>query len=71
MIEQAYPYLILIGLTIGGVMATLWLHARKASRINLALIRLNEQLRFDVPAFLAGCWPLLEKSAAPRSPTTV
>lgn len=62
MIEQAYPYLILIGLTIGAVMATLWLHARKASRINLALIRLNEQSGCDLPAFLAGCWPLLEKS---------
>ncbi len=59
MIEQAYLYLILIGFTMLGVLLTLWHHARRASRINLALIRLNEQCGFDLPSFLDGAWHLL------------
>jgi hypothetical protein len=63
MIEQLHPYLILVGLTIGAVMAALWFKARKASRVNLGLIRLNEQCALDAPAFLAQAWSLLAKSS--------
>ncbi|MES2324233.1 MAG: ATP-binding protein [Pseudomonadota bacterium] len=62
MIEQVYLYLILVGVTIGSVMAALWYKARKAGRVNLALIRLNEQHAFDAPSFLGGAWTLLAKS---------
>lgn len=62
MIEQVYLYLILIGVTIGAVMAALWYKARKAGRVNLALIRLNEQHAFDAPSFLGGAWALLARS---------
>lgn len=62
MIEQVYLSLILVGVTIGAVMAALWYKARKAGRVNLALIRLNEQHAFDAPSFLAGAWALLAKS---------
>jgi signal transduction histidine kinase len=62
MIDQLSPYLILVGLTIGAVMAALWFKARKASRVNLGLIRLNEQCAFDAPAFLLQAWSLLGKS---------
>ena len=63
MIEQLSPYLILVGLTIGAVMAALWFKSRQASRINLALIRLNEHCAFDAPAFLAQAWGLLATSS--------
>ncbi len=63
MIEQVYLYLILVGATIGGVLATLWYKARRASMLNLALIRLNEQNAYDTPAFLAAAWPLLAQSS--------
>lgn len=63
MIEQVYLSLILIGVTIGAVMATLWYKARRSGLLNLELIRLNEQLGFDLPAFLAQAWPLLERSS--------
>jgi signal transduction histidine kinase len=59
MIEQIYLAFILMGITIGAVVAALWYQARKASRINLALIRLNEQHSFDTPIFLVEAWPLL------------
>lgn len=59
---QIHLYLILVGLTIAAVMAILWFKARKASRINLQLIRLNEQCAFDVPAFIAQAWSLLARS---------
>ncbi len=62
MIDQLYPYLILIGMTIGAVMAALWYKARNASRLNLALIRLNEQNAFDMLAFLGQAWSLLAQS---------
>ena len=62
MIEQLHPYLILIGLTIGAVMAALWYKARRASHVNLALIRLNEQCGFDAPLFLAQAPGLLAPS---------
>ncbi|HEY0061333.1 MAG TPA: ATP-binding protein [Telluria sp.] len=63
MIEQAHLYLILIGLTIGAVMAALWYKARQASMLNLELIRLNEQLGFDAPSFLRHAWDLLAQSS--------
>ncbi|HEY8608072.1 MAG TPA: HAMP domain-containing sensor histidine kinase [Noviherbaspirillum sp.] len=62
MIEGLYPYLILAGCTIGAVLAVLSYQARKYSRINLALIRLNEQLAFDTPDFLRDAWPLLSRA---------
>jgi signal transduction histidine kinase len=62
MLEQLYPILIIIGATIGAVLAYLWLQARRASNVSLALIRLNEQLQFDTPAFLRSAWPLLSQS---------
>lgn len=62
MIDHLHPYLILVGLTIGAVMAALWYKARQASRRNLALIRLNEQCAFDAPSFLAQAWSLLAQS---------
>ena len=62
MISQIYPYLILIGATIGAVLYTLWRQARRISRVNIALIRLNEQLDFDTPAFLRAAWKLLAQA---------
>lgn len=62
MIEQIYLAFILMGITIAAVVAALWYQARKASRINLGLIRLNEQHHFDTPIFLEQAWPLLEQA---------
>ena len=62
MLNQLYPIFILVGLTIGAVLAYLWWQARAASDLNLALIRLNEEHQFDTPAFLKSAWPLLAKS---------
>lgn len=62
MLKQLYPLLILIGATIGIVLAVLWWQARAASQLNLALIRLNEQLMFDTPVFLQQAWTLLSQS---------
>jgi signal transduction histidine kinase len=62
MLEDLYPILIVIGSTIGVVLAYLWRQARGASNVSLALIRLNEQLQFDTPAFLRSAWPLLSQS---------
>ena len=63
MIEQVHLYLILVGVTIGTVLALLWSKARRASMLNLELIRLNEQQCFDLPAFLSQAWPLLARSS--------
>ncbi len=62
MISEIYPYLILIGATIGAVLFVLWRQARRMSRVNIALIRLNEQLAFDTPAFLRAAWELLAQA---------
>lgn len=62
MLEQIYLSLILVGTTIGVVLVTLWYQARRADRINLALIRLNEQHGYDTPTFLDAIWSLLEHS---------
>ncbi|CAN5443486.1 hypothetical protein BH11PSE11_BH11PSE11_30680 [soil metagenome] len=62
MLEQLYPLLIVVGATIGVVMAYLWRKARRANDVALNLIRLNEQLLFDTPAFLRAAWPLLSRA---------
>jgi len=62
MLKELYPILIVVGVTIGAVLAYLWQQSRSASNINLALIRLNEQLQFDTPAFLQAAWPLLSQA---------
>lgn len=62
MIEKIYLAFILMGITIAAVVAALWYQARKASHINLGLIRLNEQHNFDTPTFLEHAWPLLEQA---------
>lgn len=62
MLESIYFYLILIGSTIGVVLLALWRQARNVSRINLALIRLNEQHHYDTPAFLRDAWMLLSQA---------
>lgn len=59
MIEEIYPILILVGCTIAVVVAYLGLQARSTANVGLSLIRLNEQLEFDTPAFLQQAWPLL------------
>jgi signal transduction histidine kinase len=62
MLNLLYQFLILVGATIAVVVAYLWWQARAASQINVALIRLNEELQFDAPALLQQAWPLLEQS---------
>lgn len=62
MIEQIYPYLILTGVTIGAVLFHLWRQARRVSQLDLALIRLNEQLDFDTLAFLRAAWEPLSRA---------
>lgn len=62
MLNILYQIFIAVGITIAIVVAYLWMQARKTSRINLELIKLNEQYQFDVPQFLQHVWPLLQKS---------
>ncbi|MFZ6798674.1 sensor histidine kinase [Undibacterium sp. Di24W] len=62
MLSLIYPLLIVIGATIGLVLTYLWWQARSASKHNLALIRLNEEHKFDAPALLQHAWPLLESA---------
>lgn len=62
MIEQIYPVLILVGATIGAVLVYLWRQARRTNECSLALIRLNESLNFDAPAFLRSAWPHLSQA---------
>jgi hypothetical protein len=62
MMFSLYPYLILIGTTILLVMARLLRQARRQSRLNLKLLRLNESLHFDLPDFLRNCWPQLSQA---------
>ena len=62
MLNLLYQILIASGITIVAVVAYLWWQARSASQLNLALIRLNEQKKFDVPSFLQSVWPLLKES---------
>lgn len=62
MLNLLYPLLIVIGTTIGVVVTYLWRQARTASDNNLALIRLNEEHKFDAPEFLRHAWPLLKSA---------
>ena len=57
-----YPYLIIIGSSI--LLASGWLLSRYRRQIlrNQELIRLNEDLGYDLPDFLRQCWPLLSES---------
>jgi signal transduction histidine kinase len=62
MMFSLYPYLILAGTTILLVMAWLLRQARRQTRLNLDLLRLNESLHFDLPDFLRRCWPQLSQA---------
>jgi signal transduction histidine kinase len=62
MLNLLYPLLIIIGATIGLVLSYLWWQARTASNHNLALIRLNEEHKFDAPTFLQHAWPILKSA---------
>lgn len=57
-----YPYLIIIGTSI--LVASGWLLSRYHKQIqrNQELIRLNEDLAYDLPDFLRQCWPLLNEA---------
>ena len=61
MMIKLYPYLILAGITIFLVMAWLVRQARRQASLNLKLLRLNENLQFDLPDFLRNCWPILSR----------
>ncbi len=60
--EQLYPYLIIIGSSI--LIAAGWLLYSYRTQILLSqkLIRLNEELNYDLPDFLRQCWPSLKES---------
>lgn len=62
MIEHAYFSLILSGATIFVVLFYLLRQAGRASRVQLSLIRLNEEHGFDTPNFLRHAWPLLARA---------
>lgn len=57
-----YPYLIIVGSSI--LLASGWLLSkyRKQIQRNQELIRLNEDLGYDLPDFLRQCWPLLNEA---------
>ncbi len=57
-----YSSLILTGVTIMAVMAVLVYQARRQARVNLALLQLNERLRFDLPDLLRQSWPYLARA---------
>ena len=56
---EIYPYLILVGSSI--LVATAWLlyQYRMYTLRSDELIRLNEELEYDLPNFLRQCWPIL------------
>ncbi|ALO45366.1 ATP-binding protein [Pseudohongiella spirulinae] len=60
-LNDLYPYLILIGATILAVTAWLLQQANAQNNRGRELIKLNESLNFDLPDFLRDCWPLLNK----------
>ena len=59
---ELYPYLIIIGSSI--LIASGWLLYSYRTQILLSqkLIRLNEELNYDLPDFLRQCWPSLKES---------
>lgn len=62
MLQYIYPYLILTGCTIGAVLLYLWRQSLTVNRLNLALIRLNEEHLHDAIKFLPAAWPLLSQT---------
>lgn len=60
MTVSVYPYLILAGASI--LIAAAWLlyRARVQTKLGQQLVRLNEELQYDVPDFLRQCWPSLK-----------
>lgn len=59
--NEIYPYLILIGSSIlAGAGWLLYQYRTQAVRIQ-ELIRLNEELEYDLPDFLRQCWQSLQK----------
>lgn len=54
-----YPYLILVGVTIIAATGLLLYRARMQTKRGQELVRLNEDLQFDLPDFLRQCWPSL------------
>ena len=59
---ELYPYLIIFGSSI--LIAAGWLLYSYRAQILLSqkLIRLNEDLNYDLPDFLRQCWPSLKES---------
>lgn len=55
-----YPYLILVGGSILAATAWLLYRARVQTKLGQELIRLNEEVSFDLPDFLRHCWPTLK-----------
>lgn len=56
------PVLVMIGITIGAVLAYLSTRSRQASRLTLELIKCNEEARFDALEFLERIWPKLAEA---------
>lgn len=54
--------LVLVGITIGAVLAYLANRSRHASRLTLELIQRNQQAQFDALEFLESAWPLLSQA---------
>ena len=62
MMDELYPYLIVIGSSIlAGAGWLLYQYRTQALRIQ-ELIRLNEELEYDLPDFLRQCWQYLKKA---------
>lgn len=60
---ELYPYLILVGGSILAAAGWLLLQYRTQLRHTRELIRLNEELAYDLPNFLRQCWPIIGKSS--------
>lgn len=58
-IVDLYPYLIIVGSSILAATAWLLYRARLQTRSIQDLVRLNEEVQFDLPDFLRKCWPSL------------
>ncbi len=58
-IVDLYPYLIIVGASILAATAWLLYRARLQTRSIQDLVRLNEEVQFDLPDFLRRCWPAL------------
>ncbi|MEX2367720.1 MAG: hypothetical protein WD601_14050 [Pseudohongiellaceae bacterium] len=56
-----YPYLIIIGSSILAAATWLLYKYRTQNQHSHELIRLNEQLGYDLPNFLRQCWPLIKR----------